>query len=590
MGISRHEIINLIGSQFYDGGNIEGGEFSYSQALGRHIDGHFKLDIRFYDPNRHIAVLVETKQKISRRDKKQLFSYVALEQMLCPKNNIIAILAGTRDSKIITWKVVENYEEEQDDTKLKSFEEYVSYFSPKNTNDRNAVLTNTAKLNSILHDNDIKENLRSQFVGTCLLALKNGLVYESLSTSQIIAGIREILGAMLNNCNSIDRAEKIAVLSNKVLGDSKVENLKPEKFNNLLSFIKCNIVPYIDDTSYEGHDILSYFFTTFNKYVNREDKNQAFTPNHIAHFMCKLAHINRRSIVLDPTCGSGTFLVQAMTEALSKCETNEERASVKQNQMFGIEKDDNVYGLATTNMLIHGDGNSNIICGSCFEKAQWIKDANADIVLMNPPYNASKAQVDEAYAADWGKTTTDPSKGLYFVYRIAEMTKARKGTLVALLPMQCVVGDTGIISLYKRLMLENHTLDAVFSLPKELFYPGASAVACCLVFKLGVPHKDSDRDTFFGYCREDGFEKRKNIGRVDVNDSWHSIEKEWLELYNHRSTELGKSLTHKVSDADEWCIEAYMETDYSLLTHQDFDRTVRDYIAYHIQNSARVKA
>ena len=73
MGISRHEIINLIGSQFYDGGNIEGGEFSYSQALGRHIDGHFKLDIRFYDPNRHIAVLVETKQKYPEETKSNFF-------------------------------------------------------------------------------------------------------------------------------------------------------------------------------------------------------------------------------------------------------------------------------------------------------------------------------------------------------------------------------------------------------------------------------------------------------------------------------------------------------------------------------------
>ena len=148
--------------------------------------------------------------------------------------------------------------------------------------------------------------------------------------------------------------------------------------------------------------------------MNRDDKNQAFTPNHIAHFMCKVAGITRTKRVLDPTCGSGTFLVQAMTQALSKCETDAERMSVRRNQMFGIEADDNVYGLATTNMLIHGDGNSNIVCGSCFDKDHWISNTQADIVLMNPPYNASKAQVDENYAKEWGKSATDPSKGLYF--------------------------------------------------------------------------------------------------------------------------------------------------------------------------------
>lgn len=585
IGLPRHEIINLIGCRYYDGGNIEGGEFSYCKALGRPIEGHFKLDIRFCDNSRKVAVLVETKQKISKRDKKQLFAYVALERELCPDNNVIAILAGTKDSKILVWKIIGDFEDELDDTKIKSFDEYVSYFQVKNTNDKNAVLDNTAKLNKILHDNGIKEKLRSQFVGTCLLALKNGLVYKSLSTSQIIAGIKEILGSMLND--SVDKATKISILSSRVLGDRVVEKLPPLNFHHILSFIRDNIVPYIDDTSYEGHDILSYFFTTFNKYVNRDDKNQAFTPNHIAHFMCKVAGITRNSRVLDPTCGSGTFLVQAMTQALSKCETDTERMSVRRNQMFGIEADDNVYGLATTNMLIHGDGNSNIVCGSCFDKDHWISNTQADVVLMNPPYNASKAQVDENYAKEWGKSATDPSKGLYFVYRIAELVKEKKGKLVTLLPMQCVVGNSGIIQYYKREMLKNHTLDAVFSLPNELFYPGASTVACCLVFNLGTPHKDTDKETFFGYYREDGFEKRKNIGRVDVNDTWDVIEKEWLYLYEHRETKLSKSLTHKVSGDDEWCVEAYMETDYSKLTQADFDKVVRNYVAYHIQNSTR---
>ena len=191
--LSRHEIINLIGCRYYDGGNIEGGEFSYCKALGRPIEGHFKLDIRFCDNSRKVAVLVETKQKISKRDKKQLFAYVALERELQPDNNIIAILAGTKDSRILVWKVIGDYEEELEDTQIKSFDEYASYFHVKNTNDKNAVLDNTAKLNKILHDNGIKEKLRSQFVGTCLLALKNGLVYKSLSTSQIIAGIKEMI-------------------------------------------------------------------------------------------------------------------------------------------------------------------------------------------------------------------------------------------------------------------------------------------------------------------------------------------------------------------------------------------------------------
>ncbi len=349
----------------------------------------------------------------------------------------------------------------------------------------------------------------------------------------------------------------------------------------------------------EGHDILSYFFTTFNKYVNREDKNQAFTPNHIAHFMCMIGHITRNTIVLDPTCGSGTFLVQAMAQALEKCDTDKEREHVTEHQIFGIEDDENVYGLATTNMLIHGDGNSNIYNGSCFddgsveeEKDIWkvIKtaqkledkdDLKIDLVLMNPPYNASKKQVNKDFANNWGKSTTDPSKGLYFVDYVAR--KVKKGKLLTLLPMQAAIGDSDIIRRLKTSLLDNNTLDAVFSLPTEMFYPGANSVACCMVFELGKPHKDSNKETFFGYFKDDGFEKRKGIGRVDVKNRWDSIEKMWIDLYEHRTNKPGYGVTKKVSAKDEWCAEAYMETDYSTLEDNDFICKLRDFAAFLIQ-------
>lgn len=425
--------------------------------------------------------------------------------------------------------------------------------------------------------------------------------YKHHTTAQILAGIKEILGNLLKN--SIDKATKIALLDNKVLQNKEVQNIDTKEFQKLLSYIKDQILPYINEASTEGHDILSYFFTTFNKYVNREDKNQAFTPNHIAHFMCKVGHITRNTVVLDPTCGSGTFLVQAMSQALSKCETDEEREHVTRHQIYGIEYDENVYGLATTNMLIHGDGNSNIYAGSCFDDGKdddkdkdiWKmirdsqhqeKDVKFDLVLMNPPYNASKKQISPLPTDGWGKATTDPSKGLCFVQFVAD--KVKSGRLLTLLPMQAAIGESDTILDIKENLLKEHTLDAVFSLPSEMFYPGASAVACCMVFDLGKPHKDSQRKTFFGYFKDDGFEKRKGIGRVDVKDRWRTIEETWLHLYEHRADKAGYSVTKNVTAKDEWCAEAYMETDYSTLVDNDFVCKLRDYAAFLIQTEKTV--
>ena len=576
--MQRINIVDCIGRE-YCTSNIEGGEFSYKQVLENVKQKHFKLDIRFYDGTSKVAVLIETKQNFKPKDKQQLFDYVALEQRLSAQTKIIAILANTNDDKIKVWKIAKGDVEELDDRKLKSFAEYVDYFKPKNVNDKTAVLENTSKLNRLLHDNGIAEKLRSQFVGTCLLALKNGLNYKGLSTAQIIAGINDILGKLLGN--DTQRAAKIVILSTNILQDQNVEKIKQENFEKILDYIKINIVPYINEASREGHDILSYFFTTFNKYVAREDKNQAFTPNHISHFMAKVAGIYKTSRVLDPTCGSGTFIVQAMTQALNDCETDAERNAIKKNQIYGIEFDKNVYGLSTTNMLIHGDGNSNVRLGSCFELGNWIEQANADVVLMNPPYNASKNQVPEDFAKTWGKTSTDPSKGLCFVEFVAQ--KVNRGRLLTLLPMACAIQTDGVIGNFKQKMLERHTLDAVFSFPAEMFYPGASAVACCMVFDLGKPHK-KEKETFFGYFKDDGFEKRKGVGRVDVRDKWEAIEKEWLDLYEHRSTIAGKSVNRHVEANEEWCAEAYMETDYSTLCDDDFIRKMRDYAAFLVQN------
>ena len=577
--MERIDIINCVGRECLVQ-NIENGEFSYQQVLNRKITGHYKLDLRFYDAKNNVAVLIETKKRFNvKKDKAQLFAYVALEREMSSKSKIIAILANTSNSNIKVWKIGE-YEEELDDTKLKSMTEYVDYFKPRNINDKTAVLENTAKLNRMLHDNGVPEKLRSQFVGTCLLALKEGLVYDGLVTTQINAGIKSILSSMLKD--SIDRAIKLTTLQQTVLESKSVEGMDAENYQKILNFIRHSILPYINDASYEGHDILSYFFTTFNKYVAREDKNQAFTPNHISHFMCRVAGIHRNTRVLDPTCGSGTFLVQAMTQILRECETDAERKRVKEEQIYGIEYDDSVYGLATTNMLIHGDGNSNIRYKSCFELGKWMSDTKSNLVLMNPPYNASKNQVPKTFASTWGKSSTDPSKGLFFVKFVADNVK--QGRLLTLLPMQCAIKTDGIIGDIKQSLLEENTLDAVFSFPIDMFYPGASAVACCMVFDLGKPHP-KDYETFFGYYREDGFEKRKGVGRVDVRDKWEDTERLWYDTYRSRLTVPGLSVCKSVSSSMEWCAEAYMETDYSTLSQNDFEIAIKQFIAYKFLNN-----
>lgn len=631
--VNRHEMIDRIGKEYLTA-NIEAGEYSYVQeasskeklekAVG-HAVKHFKLDIRF--ENNNVAVLIETKQSFTKADEKQLAEYVEEERALHKGIKIIAILANTNNDKIKVWRYsVDDAHLLKEETVLDAMEHYVKLFDTSRQNDKERVMKNTYDLNELLHKKDIDEKLRSQFVGTTLLyikdmvkktgatriddALKDKLddVWKMMSAEEIRAGIKNTLDNLLDN--SENKTKKIELLQKNVLNDQKVKKLKIKDWIEILDTILMDIYRYIDADSSEGQDILNLFFIAFNKYTGKADKNQAFTPDHITEFMCRITDVDRTKVVLDGTCGSGSFLVQAMVKEIADCrrdktekEAEELIRQVKEKHIFGIEVEEKAYGLSTTNMLIHGDGNSNIKFGSIFDSKKFIMEADPDIILMNPPYNAKPIGIPAAYKTTWTAKAKDgkedPTKGFVFVHFISDVIKelndlkekAGKPTkqvkLAVLLPVAAAIGTSDIIEKEKIAMLENNTLEAVFTLPNEIFYPGASACACCMLFTLGKPHSE-EKETFFGYCKDDGFKKKKNLGRVEQfnadNESlWKEIEKEWIYLFRNHKAEPGKSATVVVNGESEWLCEAYMKTDYSRLSETDFQTTLNNYLAYQIK-------
>lgn len=347
--MNRFDIINKIGDKYHIG-NTESGEFSYSQALktvGKDIKDYQKgtsgtqhnfLDIRF--ENDRLAVLVETKNKFSKWDKSkiqsQLQDYVRFEKAFSDKK-IVAILAETDGDDVWVWYgqsvIIDDEHRAENENIIKTFEEYEDLCFGK-VNDKIKIVDSIKTLNEMLHSDGINEKLRSQFVGTCLLALKNGLVYKDIKETLdpksgktlspekvIIKSIKDILEGLLTKGGSINKASKLSILNNKVLDDQDVKSLTYDELKLILTFIDVNVVPYINDKNTAGQDLLNLFFTTFNKYVGKSDKNQAFTPDHICDFMSKVVGVNKNSRVLDPCCGSGAFLVRAMTDAMDDCDT-----------------------------------------------------------------------------------------------------------------------------------------------------------------------------------------------------------------------------------------------------------------------------
>ena len=643
--MSRATMISAVGQEYLTS-NVENDEFSYvkqagskeklAQILGRAPE-HQTLDIRFFDEESKTAVLIETKARFTDKDIAQLREYVTEEKALFPNNKIIAILANTENEDLRVWKNnVDDESEMPGETAIDTMSYYASLFEASRQNNREQVLRNTYALNVLLHKKDIDEKLRSQFVGTTLLYVKDVVdklgisdineetavqlrkYWSMLDAEQIRTGIRTTLDNLLDG--SDNKATKVKLLQSNVVSDQKVRALKLDDWLDILIDIVTGIYAYIDEDSSEGQDLLNLFFIAFNKYTGKADKNQAFTPDHITEFACRVTEVNRNTRIFDGACGSGSFLVQGMVKALADCTTmngtqrqkEDQQAKIRREHIYGIEIEEKAYGLSTTNMLIHGDGNSNIKLGNLFKSKDFLLEADPDVVLMNPPFNAKPITIPERYKTNWGKAKNgkeDPTKGMVFVQFIsdciveanAQRQKNNESTktvrMAVILPVAAAIGSNKLLKEAKQRLLVNNTLEAVFTLPNEIFYPGASASACMMVFTLGKPHCDGDapaKDTFFGYYKDDAHKKKKNLGRIEQFDEknaskWKAVEEEWLKLYRNKTVKAGMSAMQSVTHEDEWLVEAYMKTDYSTLTADDFQQTLNNYLAYLVKEGALVE-
>lgn len=298
--MNRFDIINRIGDK-YRVGNTETGEFSYAQALktvGKDIKDYQKattgtqhkfLDIRF--ENERLVVLVECKNKFSRWDKAkiqgQLQDYVRFEKAYSDKK-IVAILAETDGDEVWVWfgqsVIIDDEHRMEEETVLRTFEEYENLCFGR-VNDKIKVVDSIKTLNEKLHSDGINEKLRSQFVGTCLLALKNGLVYKNVKETLdpktgkklapervVLKSIKDILEGLLTRGGSLNKAGKLAVLNSKVLDDQDVTSLTYKELEDILQFIDDNVVPYINDKSTAGQDLLNLFFIYAVNPKNLEDR------------------------------------------------------------------------------------------------------------------------------------------------------------------------------------------------------------------------------------------------------------------------------------------------------------------------------
>ena len=286
-------------------------------------------------------------------------------------------------------KIYKNGEFLRDENDLKNKEYYLSLFA-ENKIDTNKIYTLTARINNNLHFNFGIKNLyhRMIFTACALVAKRYGSVLmKGMNYTTFHTSIHTTLAKSFDEARKQNLKLDILLEAYSAIKMNITEN--QEAIDDFIESV-CEISDNINSDFWNGEDVMAIFFNEFNRYKGKSESGQVFTPDHITSLMYRIINVNKDDVILDGACGSGAFLVKAMCNMIDEAGGNSttKAKQIKQNQLFGIELDKEIYALACANMLIHKDGKTNLeqLDARSDKAKNWIKSKNISKVLMNPPF------------------------------------------------------------------------------------------------------------------------------------------------------------------------------------------------------------
>ncbi len=460
------------------------------------------------------------------------------------KNHIGLLFNGT-DIRVFK----NNIELEDVSKKLEHKSYYLALFS-KNTIDKQKIYSLTQKINNILHFQFGIKNLYHRMIFTaCALVAKRynenaliiGMDYHAFHQS-----IHSTLSKSLKDAKAIN--QKVGLLLDVY---SEIRMNWTEYQEDVDNFIKwvSEISDCVNSDYWNGEDVMGIFFNEFNRYKKKSESGQVFTPDHITSFMYRLIDVNQNDVVLDAACGSGAFLAKSMANMIKEAGgSNTEKAKqIKQNQLFGIEFDREIYALACANMLIHKDGKTNLeqLDSRKSEACEWINSKPITKVLMNPPFERK-----------YGCMTIVDN----VLKNIPQNTKC-----AFILPDKKLEKDNG------KKLLKHSTLEKIIKLPENVFNEGVTT--SIFIFTAGIPH--SNKEIFTCYIEDDGLETVKNQGRQDIKNRWQAIEDNWIDIIRKQSG----NETIKWIDLQQHLSYQKPEKPFEI-SEDDFKKTILDYLMF----------
>ena len=466
------------------------------------------------------------------------------------------------------------------------------------------------ELNQIMHDNlEISVRYRVSLIAGMIMA---GLGIKDTVSPLEITDLKSEMGKastdghiIINKVTSF-LAEKqlpeekknmiINELSNAFIHSNlsapvkKGERKGESKLKTIYTYLKTNILSYF--YSANQIDFTGKLFNVLNDWVDVPDgaeNDVVLTPRYVTEFMAKLCQVNRNSYVWDYAVGTAGFLISSMKLMMKDAEQNEKSpeaikqkiTDIKTKQLLGIEKLPDIYLLAVLNMILMGDGSSNIIhANSLTEYSGNYEQGDlkgtkypANVFLLNPPYSAE-------------------GKGFVFVKKaLARMQNGKAAILI-----QENAGSREGLP-YTEDILKNNTLLA--SIHMADIFKGKSGVQTAVyLFDVGIPHDTKKLVKFINFSN-DGYlrQNRKKSGQeVNLRNIDHAFER-YEEVIN--LVLYGKQYLHFLKETDyiednitlkgnDWTFNQHKKID-TTPTEEDFKKTVAEYLAWKVSQLIKEK-
>lgn len=305
------------------------------------------------------------------------------------------------------------------------------------------------------------------------------------------------------------------------------------------------------------------------------------TPAYVATLLARLARVNMDSYVWDFATGSAGLLVAAMNEMLNDAKNKikspdefaRKSAAIKANQLLGLEILSEVYMLAILNMILMGDGSSNILNKDSLKEfngnygfGKTDEKFPADAFVLNPPYSA-------------------PGNGMVFVEKALSMMSKGYAAII----IQNSAGS-GKATEYNKRILKHSTLLASIKMPMDLFIGKSSVQTNIYVFRVGETHQKDDTVKFIDFSVDGYTRTNRKKASCNLRDTDHAKERyqELVDLVRFGKAKLNifteKEYYEGTIDPEngaDWNQTAPIDTKPRL---EDFKKTVSDYLAWEVSN------